>query len=134
MAAIKSEWWPRSDWNWWPRSSESAPSATRARASMVMPLWVAVFAINLKQLDRFRDRFSPAGAKDDRTRRPRVGLFLAHRPSLLPPRGSAGPGRRGIARVVLHGLRNSRASGSASPTASVIGLSLARDILLGRVA
>lgn len=26
----------------------------------------AVFAINPKQLDRFRDRFSPAGAKDDR--------------------------------------------------------------------
>ena len=25
-----------------------------------------VHAINLKQLDRFRDRFSPAGAKDDR--------------------------------------------------------------------
>ena len=27
---------------------------------------VAVFALNPKQLDRFRDRFSPAGAKDDR--------------------------------------------------------------------
>lgn len=27
---------------------------------------IAVFAINPKQLDRFRDRFSPAGAKDDR--------------------------------------------------------------------
>jgi transposase len=26
----------------------------------------AVFAINPKQLDRFRDRYSPAGAKDDR--------------------------------------------------------------------
>ena len=26
----------------------------------------AVFAVNPKQLDRFRDRFSPAGAKDDR--------------------------------------------------------------------
>ena len=25
-----------------------------------------VFSINPKQLDRFRDRFSPAGAKDDR--------------------------------------------------------------------
>ncbi len=25
-----------------------------------------MFAINPKQLDRFRDRFSPAGAKDDR--------------------------------------------------------------------
>ena len=27
---------------------------------------VAVFSVNPKQLDRFRDRFSPAGAKDDR--------------------------------------------------------------------
>jgi transposase len=34
---------------------------------------VAVFAINPKQLDRFRDRFSPAGAKDDR----RDALVLA---------------------------------------------------------
>lgn len=33
----------------------------------------AVFAINPKQLDRFRDRFSPAGAKDDR----RDALVLA---------------------------------------------------------
>ena len=34
----------------------------------------AVFAINPKQLDRFRDRFSVAGAKDDR----RDALVLAH--------------------------------------------------------
>ena len=34
---------------------------------------IAVFAINPKQLDRFRDRFSPAGAKDDR----RDALVLA---------------------------------------------------------
>ncbi len=34
---------------------------------------IAVFAINLKQLDRFRGRFSPAGAKDDR----RHALVLA---------------------------------------------------------
>ncbi len=34
---------------------------------------VAVFALNPKQLDRFRDRFSPAGAKDDR----RDALVLA---------------------------------------------------------
>lgn len=33
----------------------------------------AVFSINPKQLDRFRDRFSPAGAKDD----PRDALVLA---------------------------------------------------------
>ena len=34
---------------------------------------IAVFALNPKQLDRFRDRFSPAGAKDDR----RDALVLA---------------------------------------------------------
>lgn len=34
---------------------------------------IAVFAINPEQLDRFRDRFSPAGAKDDR----RDALVLA---------------------------------------------------------
>ena len=32
----------------------------------LMERQVAVFSINPKQLDRFRDRFSPAGAKDDR--------------------------------------------------------------------
>ncbi|MDP6942811.1 MAG: IS110 family transposase, partial [Myxococcota bacterium] len=35
---------------------------------------LAVFAINPKQLDRFRDRFYPSGAKDDR----RDAFVLAH--------------------------------------------------------
>jgi transposase len=39
----------------------------------LMDRGVAVFAINPKQLDRFRDRFSPSGAKDDR----RDALVLA---------------------------------------------------------
>lgn len=39
----------------------------------LMDRGVTVFAINPKQLDRFRDRFSPAGAKDDR----RDALVLA---------------------------------------------------------
>jgi transposase len=39
----------------------------------LMDRGVNVFAINPKQLDRFRDRFSPAGAKDDR----RDALVLA---------------------------------------------------------
>lgn len=39
----------------------------------LMDRGIAVFAINPKQLDRFRDRFSPAGAKDDR----RNALVLA---------------------------------------------------------
>jgi transposase len=37
-----------------------------AVVEMLLERCVAVFAINPKQLDRFRDRFSPAGAKDDR--------------------------------------------------------------------
>jgi hypothetical protein len=39
----------------------------------LMDRGVAVFSVNPKQLDRFRDRFSPAGAKDDR----RDALVLA---------------------------------------------------------
>ncbi len=39
----------------------------------LMERGIAVYAINPKQLDRFRDRFSPAGAKDDR----RDALVLA---------------------------------------------------------
>jgi endonuclease III len=39
----------------------------------LMDRGIAVFSINPKQLDRFRDRFSPAGAKDDR----RDALVLA---------------------------------------------------------
>lgn len=39
----------------------------------LMDRGIAVYAINPKQLDRFRDRFSPAGAKDDR----RDALVLA---------------------------------------------------------
>ena len=39
----------------------------------LMDRGVAVYSINPKQLDRFRDRFSPAGAKDDR----RDALVLA---------------------------------------------------------
>lgn len=39
----------------------------------LMDRQITVFAINPKQLDRFRDRFSPAGAKDDR----RDALVLA---------------------------------------------------------
>src|SRR2546427_11026975 len=40
-----------------------------------------VFAINPKQLDRFRDRHSPAGAKDDR----RDGFVLGDPPRTDPP-------------------------------------------------
>lgn len=46
----------------------------------------AVFSINPKQLDRFRDRYSPAGAKDDRRDALVLGRFAAHRHALLPCR------------------------------------------------
>ena len=39
----------------------------------------AVFALNPKQLDRFRDRFTAGGAKDDPPRCARGGGCLAHR-------------------------------------------------------
>lgn len=59
----------------WLRESLGSPPATVAmaievpRGAIVEALTehgFAVFSINPKQLDRFRDRYSPAGAKDDR--------------------------------------------------------------------
>lgn len=43
---------------------------------VLMDRGVAVFSINPKQLDRFRDRLSPAGAKDDRRDALVLGLSL----------------------------------------------------------
>jgi len=43
---------------------------------VLMDRGVAVFSINPKQLDRFRDRLSPAGAKDDRKDALVLGLSL----------------------------------------------------------
>ena len=42
-----------------------------------------MYAINPKQLDRFRDRHTVAGAKDDR-RRLRTCRLAAHRAAVLP--------------------------------------------------
>ena len=53
---------------------------------------LAVHSINPKQLDRFRDRYSPAGAKDDR-RDARVRVGAAHRPALPAPGGGVRPDR-----------------------------------------
>lgn len=59
----------------WLRDKPSAGSGTIAVAielprgpvvETLMEQGFAVFSINPKQLDRFRDRYSPAGAKDDR--------------------------------------------------------------------
>ena len=47
----------------------------------------AVHSINPKQLDRFRDRLSPAGAKDDRRDAPGAGLGAAYRPALSSAAG-----------------------------------------------
>jgi transposase len=69
--------------NWLSRATHSAAPPTVAAAleaprGAVMDALLerghAVFSINPKQLDRFRDRFSVAGAKDDR----RDALVLAH--------------------------------------------------------
>lgn len=59
-----------------PSPDEIAVAIETPRGPVVEALMdrgVNVFAINPKQLDRFRDRFSPAGAKDDR----RDALVLA---------------------------------------------------------
>jgi transposase len=66
---------------WLRRETSDAPSLLAAaieipRGAIVETLLehgFAVFSINPKQLDRFRDRYSPAGAKDDR----RDALVLA---------------------------------------------------------
>ena len=60
----------------------------------------AVHSINPKQLDRFRDRLSPAGAKDDRRDAPRARLGAAYRPALFAAAGADRPGNRRAARVV----------------------------------
>ena len=61
---------------------------------------IAVHSINPKQLDRFRDRLSPAGAKDDRRDARVFGLGVAYGPALSSAAGADGPDHRGIARVV----------------------------------
>jgi hypothetical protein len=57
----------------WPRCHWAEPSAIHVGIEMphgpivetLLERGFNVYAINPKQLDRFRDRFSPAGAKDD---------------------------------------------------------------------
>ena len=61
---------------------------------------IAVHSINPKQLDRFRDRFSPAGAKDDRRDARVLASALAYRPPLSPATGADRPGDRRATRVV----------------------------------
>jgi hypothetical protein len=58
----------------------------------------AVFHLNPKQLDRFRDRYSPAGAKDDPPRRPRRRTRPAHRPRRLPSAHAARSPHHPVAR------------------------------------
>ena len=48
----------------------------------------AVYAINPKQLDRFRDRFTPAGAKDDRRDALVIGDSLRTDPQAFRRSGS----------------------------------------------
>src|SRR5881392_4024666 len=60
-----------------------------------------VHAINPKQLDRFRDRFSPAGAKDDS--RDAEVLGDAHRPALLSRVAAAQSGGGRTSGRVAHG-------------------------------
>ena len=54
----------------------------------------AVHSINPKQLDRFRDRLSPAGAKDDRRDARVLASALPYRPAQSPTAGADRPGDR----------------------------------------
>ena len=60
----------------------------------------AVHSINPKQLDRFRDRFSPAGAKDDRRDAQVTRFGAANRPALFAAAGIDRPDDRRATRVV----------------------------------
>ena len=84
---------------------------------------IAVFALNPKQLDRFRDRFSSAGAKDDR----RDALVLVQRrlaangrlKNAAHHRAMAAIQRDKAGRAICHALRSrghkhARAPGSVA--------------------
>jgi hypothetical protein len=58
-----------------------------------------VHAINPKQMDRFRDRFTLAGAKDDSRDAEVMASAFAHRSALLP----AARGRRPCRRTIVSG-------------------------------
>jgi hypothetical protein len=75
--------------NWLRRQTFESPSALAAaievpRSAIVGTLLEHGFAVfsNPNQLDRFRDRYSPAGAKDDRRE------FAVYRHALLPRRAA----------------------------------------------
>lgn len=61
----------------------------------------AVYAINPKQLDRFRDRFTAAGAKDDRRDALVIGDSLRTDPQAFRP-GAARSPDHSVAGVVAH--------------------------------
>ena len=69
---------------------------------MLLEHGFAVFAINPKQLDRFRDRFTAAGAKDDSRDALVLGDFAAYRSEGLPEACDRQPDGDRIARVVAH--------------------------------
>ncbi len=64
-----------------------------------------ILALNPKQMDRFRDRFTLAGAKRWPRRRS-DGLRLADRSALLAAAGRHRPNRHRTARVVAHRKRS----------------------------
>ena len=85
----------------------------------------AVHAIDPKRLDRLRDRFSVAGAKDDRrdARVAAAGLRrAAHRPAPVPSPAGRRPGCDRAARVVAPGrgaAAGARAPGQPRPPAAL---------------
>ena len=62
-----------------------------------------VYSINPRQLDRFRDRFSPAGAKDDSRDAETLSSSLRTDRRAFHQVSLAGPCHHPVARVVPHG-------------------------------
>ena len=60
----------------------------------------AVYAINPKQVDRFRDRVSPAGAKDDARDAHVIGRRTPHRSACVPADPVGPPARGPTTRMV----------------------------------
>ena len=73
-----------------------------AVVEMLLERKVQVYAINPKKLDRFRDRFTAAGAKDDRRDARVLADSLPHRPAQFSTSAGGGAGADRVAGMVAH--------------------------------
>ena len=84
---------------------------------------VAVFAVNPKQLDRFRDRHTVAGAKDDRRDAWVLADSLRTDPAAFQPVHQEDPDRRAAPRTLACGGRSGRGFRPAGEPAAESGAS-----------